>query len=171
MTKTMVLAMPMTLTQTAPHVQRHRASPCTKFVHLAQRACQSGELPEILSENIKFKSIVVSSARQGHLDEGSYDPDAIGALGSPHVHNGRVETILHSALSRKSIIKRTENIHFHIHLRTSLPLFVCCVSSNDMRRKKPWSWMIKFFSFDLKFSQFACRKYVPFRCLYSDIRG
>ena len=100
----MAMAMSMTLRRTVRHEQRHQASPCTKFAHLAQPACQSGELPEILSENIKFKSIVVSSARQGHLDEGSYDPDAIGALGSPHVYNGRVETILHSALSRKKTL-------------------------------------------------------------------
>ena len=81
-TMTMAMVMTITLRRTVRHEQRHQASPCTKFAHLAQPACQSGELPEILSENIKFKSIVVSSARQGHLDEGSYDPDAIGALGS-----------------------------------------------------------------------------------------
>ena len=109
---TMAMPMPMTLRRTVRHEQRHQASPCTKFAHLAQPACQSGELPEILSENIKFKSIVVSSARQGHLDEGSYDPDAIGALGSPHVHNGRVETILHSALSRKKHYKKDRKYTF-----------------------------------------------------------
>ena len=79
---TMAMPMPMTLRRTVRHEQRHQASPCTKFAHLAQPACQSGEPPEILSENIKFLSIVVSSACQGHLDERSYDPDAIGALDS-----------------------------------------------------------------------------------------
>ena len=51
---TMTMVMTMTLRRTVRHEQRHQASPCTKFAHLAQPACQSGEPPEILSENIKF---------------------------------------------------------------------------------------------------------------------
>ena len=48
----MAMEMSMTLRRTVRHEQRHQASPCTKFAHLAQPACQSGELPEILSENM-----------------------------------------------------------------------------------------------------------------------
>ena len=49
---TTTMVMTMTLRRTVRHEQRHQASPCTKFAHLAQPACQSGEHPEILSENM-----------------------------------------------------------------------------------------------------------------------
>ena len=47
MMMTMVLTMIMiTLKLTVPPLQRHQASPCTRFAHLAPLACQLGERPE-----------------------------------------------------------------------------------------------------------------------------